>query len=181
MFNGWGIRTLATTMAGYNPTSYHCGSVWPHDTAIAVAGLVRYGFVEEAQRVVLALLDAATAFGSRLPELFGGLDRAELAVPLSYPASCSPQAWAAATPLLLLRSLLRLDPWLPRGKVWLAPALPPEIRHLWVDRIPLGQRRVRVLVEGGVTEVEGLAPDVELVSEPRRPLTAGLPPRPASR
>ncbi|MDQ3145468.1 MAG: amylo-alpha-1,6-glucosidase [Actinomycetota bacterium] len=177
MFTGWGIRTLASTMAGYNPTSYHNGSVWPHDSAIAVAGLMRYGFVEEAQRVAMGLLDAAAASGGRLPELFGGLDRAELGVPLGYPASCSPQAWAAAAPLLVLRSLLRLDPWVPHGKVWLAPALPPTIRHLWVDRIPLGGGRVRVQVEGGVTEVEGLPPGVELVSEPRRPLT-GVKPEP---
>src|SRR2546423_129090 len=73
MFSGWGIRTLSTSMAGYNPVSYHNGSVWPHDTAICAAGLRRYGFADEANRVTSALLAAATATSNRLPELFSGL------------------------------------------------------------------------------------------------------------
>ncbi|MGH8919886.1 MAG: amylo-alpha-1,6-glucosidase, partial [Actinomycetes bacterium] len=109
MFSGWGVRTLASSMPGYNPLSYHCGSVWPHDSAIAAAGLMRYGFVAEAQQVVMALLDAAVGHGGRLPELYSGLDRTDLATVVSYPTSCSPQAWAAAAPLLGLRVLLRLD------------------------------------------------------------------------
>ncbi len=77
-------------MAGYNPISYHIGSVWPHDNAIIAAGLMRYGFVEEAHRVISGLLDAAAHFGDRLPELFGGLGREEVPFPVSYPSSCSP-------------------------------------------------------------------------------------------
>lgn len=175
MFTGWGIRTLATTMTGYNPISYHNGSVWPHDTAIAAAGLMRYGFVEEAQRVVLGLLHAATAVGGRLPELFGGLDRAELPVPLGYPASCSPQAWAAASPLLLLRLLLRFDPWLPHGKLWLAPVVPKAIGRLRIGHIPLGGGRLAIDVDGDDVHVEGLPPGVELIREARRPLSATVP------
>jgi len=173
MFSGWGIRTLASTMAGYNPISYHCGSVWPHDNAIIAAGLMRYGFVEEAQRVVLALLDAAESQGGRLPELFSGIDRSEFTGVVSYPTSCSPQAWAAASPLMLLRTLLRIDPWVPYGKVWVAPAIPEQIGHLRVDRIPLGGSRMSVAVEAGVAKVEGLPPELELISSPRNPLTAG--------
>ncbi|HWH36123.1 MAG TPA: glycogen debranching N-terminal domain-containing protein [Acidimicrobiales bacterium] len=172
MFNGWGIRTLATTMVGYNPISYHNGSVWPHDSALVTAGLMRYGFVEEAQRVVMGLLDAAGAVGGRLPELFGGLDRTELPVPLGYPASCSPQAWAAAAPLLLLRHLLRFDPWLPQGKLWLDPVVPRPLGHLRVGHIPLGGGRLAVEVDGDDVSVEGLPPGVEWVREPRRPLSA---------
>ncbi|MDQ3304946.1 MAG: amylo-alpha-1,6-glucosidase [Actinomycetota bacterium] len=175
MFNGWGIRTLATTMVGYNPISYHNGSVWPHDSAIVAAGLMRYGFVEEAQRVVMGLFDAAIAVGGRLPELFGGLDRSELPVPLGYPASCSPQAWAAASPLLLLRLLLRFDPWLPHGKLWLSPVVPAAIGRLRVGHIPLGGGRVAVEVDGDDVSVEGLPPGVELVSEARQPLSAEVP------
>jgi glycogen debranching enzyme len=173
MFSGWGIRTLASSMAGYNPISYHCGSVWPHDNAIIAAGLMRYGFVEEAQRVVLALLDAAESQGGRLPELFSGIDRSEFTGVVSYPTSCSPQAWAAASPLMLLRTLLRIDPWVPHGKVWVAPAIPEQIGHLRVDRIPLGGSRMSVEVTDGVVKVEGLPPELELISEPRDPLTAG--------
>ena len=176
MFNGWGIRTLGTNMVGYNPISYHNGSVWPHDTAIVTAGLMRYGFVEEAHRVVLGLIDAAMAVGGRLPELFGGLDRSELPIPLGYPASCSPQAWAAAAPLLLLRLMLRFDPWLPHGKLWLSPVVPPGIGRLRVGHIPLGGGRMAVTVDGNDVEVEGLPPGVELVREARKPLSGEVPP-----
>jgi glycogen debranching enzyme len=171
MFSGWGVRTLAASMAGYNPIGYHCGSVWPHDNAIVAAGLMRYGFVREAQRVVMAMIDAAVAQGGRLPELFSGLERLELPMVVSYPSSCSPQAWAAASPLLMLRTLLRLDPWVPRGKVWLHPALPEQIGHLHVGRIPLAGARVSVTVEGDKVSVDGLPPELELVDAPRHPLT----------
>jgi glycogen debranching enzyme len=171
MFSGWGIRTLGASMTGYNPISYHCGSVWPHDNAIVSAGLMRYGFVREAQRVVMAMIDAGVAQGGRLPELFSGLERLELPMVVSYPTSCSPQAWAAASPLLMLRTLLRLDPWVPRGKVWLHPALPEQIGHLHVGRIPLAGSRVSVTVEGDKVTVDGLPADLELVDAPRHPLT----------
>jgi glycogen debranching enzyme len=172
MFSGWGVRTLATSMRGYNPLSYHCGSVWPHDTAIVAAGLARYGFVEEALRLVSALVDAGTRLGGRLPELFSGLGRDDFPVPVSYPTSCSPQAWAAASPLLALRILLRLDPWVPHGKTWLAPVLPQGMHYLKVEGIPLGGGRMTVEVEDGTVEVSGVPEGVELVREPRRPQTA---------
>jgi len=172
MFSGWGLRTLATTMGGYNPISYHCGSVWPHDTAIVAAGLARYGFVEHAERLVAALLDAAAAQGGRLPELFSGLDRADFSAPVAYPTSCSPQAWSAASPLLCLRTILRLDPWVPYGKTWLAPRLLPGMRRLKVEGIPLAGSRVTVEVEGDDMQVTGLPPEIELVDEPRHPATA---------
>jgi glycogen debranching enzyme len=171
MFSGWGIRTLSTSMHGYNPISYHCGSVWPHDNAIIAAGLMRYGFVREAQRVIMGMLDAAVDQGGRLPELFSGLDRLELPSVVGYPTSCSPQAWAAAAPLLMLRTMLRLDPWVPRGKVWLHPALPEQIGRLRVDRIPLAGSRVSVDVEGDKASVSGLPVELELVDAPRHPLT----------
>ncbi|HEV7887905.1 MAG TPA: glycogen debranching N-terminal domain-containing protein [Acidimicrobiales bacterium] len=172
MFSGWGVRTLASSMGGYNPISYHCGSVWPHDNAVVAAGLMRYGFVDAAHRVVLAQLDAALSQGARLPELFSGLDRAEFPTVVSYPTSCSPQAWAAAAPLLFLRTLLRLDPWMPHGKVWLSPVLPEGIGRLRVERIPLMGGRVSVEVSDGNVKIEGLPPEFEVVTEPRHPLSA---------
>jgi glycogen debranching enzyme len=172
MFSGWGIRTLAESMTGYNPISYHNGSVWPHDNALIAAGLMRYGLVEEAQRLIMAMVDAGVAQLGRLPELFSGLSRQQFPFPVSYPTSCSPQAWAASSPLLFLRTLLRLDPWVPHHMVWLDPVLPPEIARLRVERIPLAGARVSVTVEDGTVEIEGLPPHVALVREPRRPLTA---------
>jgi glycogen debranching enzyme len=149
--------------------------VWPHDTAIVAAGLARYGFDAAAQQIIRALIDGAVAQGGRLPELFSGLARSELAVPVGYPTSCSPQAWAAASPLLCLRTLLRLDPWVPYGKTWLCPNLPDWVGYLKVEGIPLAGSRVTVEVgkdvPGGVT-VTGLPPEIELVREPRRPSTA---------
>ncbi|MGI9032685.1 MAG: amylo-alpha-1,6-glucosidase [Acidimicrobiales bacterium] len=172
MFSGWGIRTLAQNMTGYNPVSYHNGSVWPHDNAIIAAGLMRYGFVDEAHRVVMAMLAAAAGQDHRLPELFSGLSRADVRFPVSYPSSCQPQAWSAASPLLFLRIILRLDPWVPHGKVWLDPLLPEGMGHLRVDRIPLGGRRVTVDVTADDVSVDGLPPDLEWVRRPRKPLTA---------
>jgi len=175
MFTGWGLRTLSKENGGYNPISYHCGSVWPHDTAIVAAGLARYGYDGAAQQLILGLLDAAASQGGRLPELFSGLDRGELDVPVGYPTSCSPQAWSAASPLLCLRTLLRLDPWIPYGKTWLSPDLPEGIGYLKVEGIPLAGSRVTIEVGDEVTggvSITGLPPEIEVVREPRRPSTA---------
>ena len=178
LFSGWGVRTLASSMAAYNPVSYHNGSVWPHDNALIASGLMRYGFVEEAHRVIGALLDVAWVNGGRLPELFTGLGRDELSVPGAYPTSCVPQAWAAAAPLLFVRSLLRLDPWVTHGKLWLAPALPDWIHELRVQGVPIGGERVDITVDAAGVQVDGLGRGVDVVREPRRPLTATTSARP---
>jgi glycogen debranching enzyme len=137
MFTGWGVRSLAEGMGAYNPVSYHNGSVWPHDNALIVDGLRRYGFVGEAQRVVEGLLDAARHFRGRLPELFCGFGRDEHPEPISYPTSCSPQAWAAATPIHLARVLLGFDPDVPRRSFRLEPALPASLGSVRVENLPL--------------------------------------------
>jgi glycogen debranching enzyme len=165
MFTGWGVRTLASSMAGYNPVSYHTGSVWPHDTAICAAGLERYGFDADAHRVIHGLVDAGVAFGGRLPELFAGLERAELPFPVRYPTSCSPQAWAAASPLLLLRAMLGLDPDVPRGRVRLSPELPAWAGRLRVSGVPLGGGRLSLEAEGDRVDVLDAPPGLEFVVE----------------
>jgi glycogen debranching enzyme len=109
LFTGWGIRTLSTDDRAYNPLAYHLGTVWPHDTAIAAEGLRRYGFRREAATVAGALLDAVAALEHRAPEVFGGFTRDEAGIPVRYPGALTPQAWAAAAPLLALRTLLGLD------------------------------------------------------------------------
>jgi glycogen debranching enzyme len=172
MFSGWGVRTMSTKSAGYNPIGYHTGSVWPHDNAMVVAGLIRYGFVEEAHMIINGILDAAAMEGGRLPELFAGLDRDDFPGVVPYPTSCSPQAWAAATPLAFLRSILRLDPWVPHGQVWMSPDLLPNMTELKVDNIALGGGRVSVVVGDEGVQVHGLPDGIELVETPRHPLTA---------
>jgi glycogen debranching enzyme len=168
MFTGWGVRTLATSMGAYNPLSYHNGSVWPHDNALVAAGLMRYGFVEEAQRVAVAVLDAAAAFGGRLPELFCGFDRATYDRPVPVPTSCSPQAWASATPVQMLRTLLRWDPWVPHGMAWLAPALPEGFGDLTLTNLPLAGSRLALRVENGrPVQVDGAPAGLEIRYEPR--------------
>jgi glycogen debranching enzyme len=164
MFSGWGIRTLGASMVGFNPVSYHNGSVWPHDSAIGAAGLARYGFRDGAHRVTAGLVDAAAAFGNRLPELFAGFARTEVPFPVRYPTSCSPQAWAAASPLLLVRSLLGLHPDVPHGVVRLAPDVPPWVGRLRIERLPLGDGHLSLDAEGDRCEVTALPAGVEAVT-----------------
>lgn len=166
MFTGWGIRTLASSMGRYNPVSYHNGSVWPHDSAICVAGLARYGFLEEAEAVTVGLFQAAGAFGGRLPELFCGFNRGAFPIPVPYPASCSPQAWASAAPFFLLRtSLLRLEPSIPDGTVTCAPVVPSLFGTLLVENLLLGGARVSVTATGTTAEVSGLPESLRLLDD----------------
>jgi glycogen debranching enzyme len=122
--SGLGLRTLAASSGGFNPLSYHCGSVWAHDTAIAIGGLARTpGAIarEAAGSLIDGLLSAAEGFGYRLPELYGGHARGDGLAPLPYPASCHPQAWAAASSVAMVAALLGIRPDVPGGTVALAP------------------------------------------------------------
>ncbi|WP_020659155.1 glycogen debranching N-terminal domain-containing protein [Amycolatopsis benzoatilytica] len=167
MFSGWGIRTLATSMGAYNPLSYHNGSVWPHDNALCAAGLMRYGFVEHAQRVVTAIVDAAAHFDHRLPELFCGFARAEFPAPIPFPTSCSPQAWAAAAPLSLLRTVLRFEPHLPGHCLGFAPALPERYLPLRISGLAMGERLITIDVTADEARIDGLD-DFDLPHPPHR-------------
>lgn len=170
MFSGWGIRTLASDMGAYNPVSYHNGSVWPHDSALVATGLMRYGFVDEAKRIARGLLDAAAHFDGQLPELFCGFDRAEFHGPVPYPTACSPQAWAAATPIQLARILLRFDPDFTRNVVHLAPILPEEFGDFEAGNVSLGSSRITIKAAGREGSIDGLPPGFKLLKEPRPPL-----------
>jgi glycogen debranching enzyme len=128
MFSGWGVRTTSTAERGYNPIGYHMGTVWPHDNSLIAAGLARYGYHDEANRIMVAMLQAAKFSQYRLPEAFSGYDRCFGRVPVPYPTACSPQAWASAAPILFLRTMLGLDAQ--DGKLLVNPAIPPEIRRI---------------------------------------------------
>ncbi|HET8867993.1 MAG TPA: glycogen debranching N-terminal domain-containing protein [Agrococcus sp.] len=103
--SGWGLRTMASDEGGYWPLSYHCGSVWPHDTAIVVEGMLRAGLADEARVLAAQLVRAADALDGRLPELFAGFSAKESSSPIAYPASCRPQAWSAAAVVPVHRAL----------------------------------------------------------------------------
>jgi glycogen debranching enzyme len=134
LFSGWGVRTMADGDAGYNPIGYHVGTVWPHDNSIIAWGLRRCGYRAEAAQPALAMLEAAAAFGGRLPEAFAGYPRALTGWPVEYPTACSPQAWASAAPLLLCRTLLGLEPV--GGRQLVDPALPEAIQRIELLDIP---------------------------------------------
>jgi glycogen debranching enzyme len=156
MWNGWGIRTLAEDERAYDPMSYHCGTVWPHDGAICAAGLMRYGFEDEALTVAKGLFAASEAWNGRLPELFSGLDRADVETPIPFPTSCSPQAWAAATPFLLLRIMLRLEPDVMLG-LRVNP-IPGAIEDdLLFAGVRLVDRRFNIRIDDGVATVRELS------------------------
>jgi glycogen debranching enzyme len=110
LWSGWGVRTMGTCDAGYNPLTYHNGTIWPHDNSLIALGLARYGFRAEALRIVRSLFAAAGSLDYQLPEVFGGFARSEAPQPIAYPTATKPQAWAAGAPILLLQILLGLEP-----------------------------------------------------------------------
>ena len=110
LWSGWGVRTMSAADAGYSPLEYHNGTVWPHDNSLIAWGLARAGRWEEALRIVRRLVEAAAHFEHQLPEVFAGFFRLDTPFPIAYPTAARPQAWAAATPVLLLQILLGLAP-----------------------------------------------------------------------
>jgi glycogen debranching enzyme len=142
MFSGWGIRTLSSREQRYNPLSYQLGSVWPHDNALILAGIKRYGCDPEAQRVFAALNDAAGGLrGHRLPELYAGVERGpDERHPVRYPVACSPQAWAAAAMPYALMSLLGLEPDALEHRLRIVgPRLPARVDRLSLEGVRVGQ------------------------------------------
>ena len=147
-FSGWGIRTLAREEHRYNPMSYHNGSVWPHDNALIAAGFARYGHKDAVDRVFKGLFDAASYMDlRRLPELYCGFQRGRERGPTLYPVACSPQAWAAGTPLLLLQSSLGLEFDPDRKEIRLRnPRLPSFLDEVTLSNLRLGQSIVDLML-----------------------------------
>jgi glycogen debranching enzyme len=144
MFSGWGIRTQAATEPTFNPLSYHCGSVWPHDNSLIAQGFAFYDFKPALLRVLTGLFQAATYFRDRrLPELFVGVQRGEFDQPVNYPVSCSPQAWASGAWFLLLTAALGLRPNAGRHELRIVnPTLPEWLSWLRVHRLRIGESSV---------------------------------------
>ena len=148
LFTGWGVRTLAEGEGRYNPIGYHVGTVWPFDNSFIAWGLRRYGFKEEAAMIAAGILEAAEFFDGRLPEAFGGYERGETMYPVQYPTACSPQAWSTGAPLLLLRTMLGLEP--EGDHLVVDPALPRTIGRLELLDIPGRWGRIDAFGRGRV-------------------------------
>jgi len=146
MFSGYGIRTMGEGEAGYNPISYHNGSVWPHDNSLILLGLSKLGKQHEAKTVIQGLTEAANYFEyDRLPELFCGYG-SSAGKPVRYPVACSPQAWAAGTPLVFIQALLGLFPNALEKKIYLSPMLLDTMNMLRVENISIGGGRLSLTV-----------------------------------
>jgi glycogen debranching enzyme len=154
-FNGWGIRTIPSSEARYNPISYHNGSVWPHDNAIIAMGFARYGHTERLHRVLDGLFEAASFIDLyRLPELFCGFPRRERIGPTLYPVACNPQAWASAAVLGLLGACLGIAFDAKNKQVRLRhPSLPAALNELHLHGLRLGDAEIDLLFRRHVNDV----------------------------
>jgi glycogen debranching enzyme len=155
MFSGWGVRTMSKSALAYNPMSYHNGSVWPHDNALIAAGLKRYGHVKATNRVVTAMFDASIhADYMRLPELFCGFTRRTPNQPVGYPVACSPQAWAAGAPLLMLQAILGVSARAHENMLTVnKPHLPPWLNVVELRNLRIGMSTISLVFrrEGEIT------------------------------
>ncbi len=143
MWCGWGIRTLSAQNPAYNPISYQLGSVWPHDNSIIAAGLKRYGYHEEVNQIAQGIFAAAGYFeAGRMPELFAGIERQDDSFPVPYPDANIPQAWAAGSIFLLLRSILGLQADAPQRRLKLQPVLPEWLPDLELTNLAVGDATV---------------------------------------
>ena len=142
-------------MGAYDPLSYHNGSVWPHDTALCAAGAARYGRWELVDQIIDGALAATSYFGGRPPELFAGVGGDDVPVPVAYPSSSSPQAWASASVLLLLSSRLGLSsPSEPGGAPTISRPSLVDVSNLDIDGINSGGTRYRIRTSGDLATIE---------------------------
>jgi glycogen debranching enzyme len=148
LFCGWGVRTLSEGEERFNPIGYHVGTVWPFDNSFIAWGLRNYGFKDEAAQIAAGILAAAELFEGRLPEAFGGYERALTKYPVEYPTACSPQAWSTGAPLLLIRTMLGLEPL--GEHLVVDPALPLEIGRLELLDVPGRWGRIDAFGRGRV-------------------------------
>jgi glycogen debranching enzyme len=141
--SGWGVRTLPIGTARFNPMSYHNGSIWPHDTALCVAGMARYGERQGAAKLLGDLFEAATHFEMRMPELFCGFAKDAGEPPIAYPVACMPQAWSAGSVFMMLQACLGLSIDAGRRQVRLVrPTLPAGVERLTIEGIEVAGARV---------------------------------------
>jgi len=147
---GWGIRTVTSKTPRFNPMGYHQGSVWPHDNSLIVAGMRRYGYIKEAEEVISQIFEASMHFPySRLPELFCGFarDKELPSMPIKYPVSCSPHAWASGSAIFLLQSMLGMQANAVLGRLYLNPKLPQWLKYVSLQNLRVGKGTVNLYFE----------------------------------
>ena len=154
LWSGRGIRTMSTGDAAYNPLAYHNGTVWPHDTSLCAWGLSRNGHADDVDQIARTLFQAARSFSWSLPEVFAGFRREETPFPIAYPTAARPQAWAAGTPVLMLRLLLGLEPDPHSGVLRTAEVVPEWLDGLELNGVRALGRAWRIVVAGSRVSAE---------------------------
>ncbi|GAA0405658.1 amylo-alpha-1,6-glucosidase [Acrocarpospora corrugata] len=163
MAAGFGLRTMSAEDGGFSTLSYHCGSIWPHDTAIVIAGLAREGYGDQAALLAEGLLAAAESFGYRLPELYAGDSRDSVVRPVPYPAACRPQAWSAAAAVTIAHAAVGLYPDVPAGRAVLRPLPGAPLGAVSVRGLRVGTAKVDVHVDqDGKATATGLPAGISL-------------------
>jgi glycogen debranching enzyme len=169
-FSGWGVRTLASSEARFNPMAYHNGSVWPHDNALIAAGLARYGLKDDANRIFSGLFQASLFVEYRLPELFCGFEKQNGGGPVPYPVACAPQAWSAAAVFSLLSAVLglKIDGAASRLS-FVRPILPDFLDEIEINNLKVGTGTVDLLIhrraQSATIEILGRSGDIEVITE----------------
>ncbi len=162
MVCGWGVRTLSSDTGGFNPVTYQRGSVWPHDNSLIALGMKRLGFWREANQIAEGIFSASSYFArGQLPELWAGLDRRETTWCVAYPYANTPQAWAAGSVALLLRSMLGIEPDVEHGRLVVSPTLPSWLDEITIYRLPIlgGSADLRFFGQGTDSRVHVLRAD----------------------
>ncbi len=168
MWSGWGVRTLSSSHAAYNPNSYQNGAVWPHDNALIAVGFRRYGFADEAMRIARDISRAAGYFMlHQMPELYSGLQRDPSNFPVQYLGANVPQAWAAGSCFTLVQLMLGFQPDAPAGKLYIDPHLPDWLPELTLRDLRVGAQLfdLRLWRDGPATRFEVLAGDATAVGQ----------------
>jgi glycogen debranching enzyme len=169
MWSGWGIRTLSTEHPGYNPFSYHTGSVWPHDNAIIAGGFRDHGLDAEAARIARGMFDAAERFqANRLPELFAGLPRRDGGFPVQYLGANVPQAWAAGAIIRFIAILsgihARSDAT--GSRLYVNPVLPDWLPEVTISNLRAGRGAMTLHLRDGEVDIRSNTSEHEVICAP---------------
>ncbi|HEY7735908.1 MAG TPA: glycogen debranching N-terminal domain-containing protein [Candidatus Limnocylindrales bacterium] len=180
LFSGWGVRTISNQHPSFNPFAYHLGAVWPVEQATFALGMKRYGLDAQAERLIGAVLEAASSCpGGRLPEALSGHERGDLSHPVLYPEANSPQAWSSSAVIQLVQIMLGIYPFAPLGVLALVrPRLPDWIPELTIRRLRVGSARIDLRF---TRRADGSADHQVLRREGRLLVVTGGPPQPAGR